>query len=276
MNIDTELTTQVATEAQRSDAERAPRSDVPVLVIEPTNGWRALDVRELWRFRELLYFLTWRDVKVRYKQTVIGAAWAILQPVMTMIVFSVIFGRFAGVPSDGIPYPVFSYTGLLPWTFLSTSISGASASYSSNESLVKKVYFPRSVLPAAAVLAPSRQTSAQTNVTPAQWLALQRAPNFKPGHRLALLSKFSWPFPVDLRVELARNWGYALEFNGYGELINGGLEKDLANPKSVPAQMLAICSSNPGAFKLQVDLDRSWPTNLSRGFWVTKDRKSVV
>lgn len=134
----------------------------------------------------------------------------------------------------------------------------------------------RACLVFALVLALPSPASAQTNVSPAQWLSLQPKPVFKPGHRLPLLSKFSWPFPVELGVELARNWGYALEFNGYGEIINGGLERDLANSNSVPARILAICTNNPGQFRLQVNLDRSWPTDLSRGFWVTNSEGFFV
>lgn len=122
-------------------------------VVEPTRGWIALDLKELWKYRELLYFLTWRDIKVRYKQTVIGAAWAILQPFMTMVVFAVIFGRLMGIPSDGIPYPVFAYTALLPWTFFATAVIRSSASLVNDASMISKVYFPRLILPVAAVLA---------------------------------------------------------------------------------------------------------------------------
>jgi len=110
------------------------------------------DLREFWAYRELLYFLTWREVKVRYKQTILGAAWAILQPVLTMVVFSVFFGRLAKMPSDGIPYPIFSYAALLPWQFFSQSLSSASSSLVGNANLVRKVYFPRMIAPAAGVL----------------------------------------------------------------------------------------------------------------------------
>ena len=105
----------------------APEADLPVTVIRPRRGWQAIDFAELWSYRELLYYLTWRDVKVRYKQTVMGAAWAILQPLMTMVVFSVVFGKFAKVPSDGYPYPVFLYAGLLPWTLFSSAVAKSGA-----------------------------------------------------------------------------------------------------------------------------------------------------
>ena len=123
----------------------------PLTVIQPPTGWQALDLGELWRYRELLFFLTWRDVKVRYKQTALGAAWAVLQPLMTMIVFSLFFGRLAGVPSGGLPYPLFVFAGLLPWTFFANAISGAGQSVVGSESLITKVYFPRLIIPIAAV-----------------------------------------------------------------------------------------------------------------------------
>jgi lipopolysaccharide transport system permease protein len=125
----------------------------PLTVIEPDRGWVSPGFRELWEFRELLYFLIWRDVKVRYKQTLLGGAWAILQPFLTMVVFSVIFGRFAKVPSDGLPYPVFAYTALLPWQLFAHALSESGNSLVMNRHLITKVYFPRLVMPIAAVLA---------------------------------------------------------------------------------------------------------------------------
>jgi lipopolysaccharide transport system permease protein len=122
------------------------------LIIEPPRRWEAIQLGELWAYRELLYFLTWRDVKVRYKQTAIGAAWAVLQPLLTMVVFAVIFGAFIRVPTDGLPYPVFAYTALLPWNFFASSLSRASSSLVNDASLISKVYFPRLLLPVSAVL----------------------------------------------------------------------------------------------------------------------------
>jgi lipopolysaccharide transport system permease protein len=117
--------------------------DAPVRVIEPRSGWMPIGWRELWEYRELLGFLVWRDVKVRYKQTVLGAAWAILQPVLNMAVFTVLFGRWAKMPSDGVPYPLFAFAALLPWTFFSNAIAAASSSLVGNTHLISKVYFPR-------------------------------------------------------------------------------------------------------------------------------------
>lgn len=123
-----------------------------VVVIQPSKGWVALKLAELWQYRELLYFLVWRDVKVRYKQTALGAAWAIIQPFFTMIVFSVFFGRLAKMPSDGVPYPIFAYTALVPWTYFANALGQASNSLVGSGSLIKKVYFPRLVVPLASVL----------------------------------------------------------------------------------------------------------------------------
>ena len=131
----------------------ASAATCPVAVIQPRAGWIAINMRELVEYRELLYFFIWRDVKVRYKQTVLGAAWAILQPLITMIVFSIFFGRLAGMGSDGVPYPLFSYAALVPWSFFATGLSQSSNSLLSGANLLRKVYFPRLVLPIASVLA---------------------------------------------------------------------------------------------------------------------------
>ncbi|HEX9942037.1 MAG TPA: ABC transporter permease [Thermoanaerobaculia bacterium] len=125
----------------------------PVTIVRPSRGWASIGLRELWEYRELLYFLVWRDVKVRYKQTALGAAWAILQPVATMVVFSLFFGRLAGVPSDGVPYPVFSLAGLVPWTFFATGLVQSANSLVGSQNLITKVYFPRLAIPVATVLA---------------------------------------------------------------------------------------------------------------------------
>jgi lipopolysaccharide transport system permease protein len=121
-----------------------------VTVIEPLRGWRMLDWRELWAYRELLWVLTARDVKVRYKQTVLGAGWAVLRPFITMVIFSVVFGQLAKMPSDGFPYPVFVYAGLLPWTFFSSAIGTSAGSLVGASHLVSKVYFPRLIIPLAS------------------------------------------------------------------------------------------------------------------------------
>ncbi len=125
--------------------------EVPVVEIAPPRGWTSLQLRDVWRYRELLYFLAWRDVKVRYKQTVLGAAWAILQPVCTMVVFAVFFGRLAKMPSDGLPYPIFTYAALVPWTFFANGMNQASNSLVAGQNLITQVYFPRLIMPLSAV-----------------------------------------------------------------------------------------------------------------------------
>jgi lipopolysaccharide transport system permease protein len=122
-------------------------------IIQPSQGWKIVDLKELIRSRELIFFMTWRDLKVRYKQTVLGVAWAIIQPVMTMVVFSIFFGGLARVPSDGIPYPLFSLAGLLPWQLFENSLRNASRSLVTNRNMITKIYFPRVVLPLSSVLA---------------------------------------------------------------------------------------------------------------------------
>ena len=121
--------------------------------IKPSYGWAALNLRDLLLYRELIFFLTWRDLKVRYKQTLLGASWAILQPFLTMVVFSIFFGNLAKVPSDGVPYPIFSYTALIPWTLFSKALQDASRSLVANSHMITKVYFPRMILPLSSVMA---------------------------------------------------------------------------------------------------------------------------
>ena len=125
----------------------------PLVVIQPSRGWRLISLKDLWAYRELLFFLTWRDVKVRYKQTALGAAWAILQPLFMMMIFTLFFGRLAGVGSAGIPYPLFALAGLVPWTFFSNAITQSGNSLVGSANLISKVYFPRLLVPAAAMLA---------------------------------------------------------------------------------------------------------------------------
>jgi lipopolysaccharide transport system permease protein len=127
-------------------------SDTPVVIVKPSKGWISLKLKELWEYRELLYFMAWRDIKVRYKQTVLGAAWAIIQPFFTMVIFSIFFGRLAKVPSDGLPYPIFAYAALVPWTFFANGLNQASNSLVGSANLIKKVYFPRLVVPISSVI----------------------------------------------------------------------------------------------------------------------------
>ena len=129
-----------------------PIADISVIRIEPSRGWLSLKLSELWPYRELLYFLVWRDVKVRYKQTMIGISWTILQPLMTMLIFTVIFSYFAKIPSDGLPYPVFAYTALLPWNLFAGALNRCTLSLVGSANLVTKIYFPRLIVPTSAVI----------------------------------------------------------------------------------------------------------------------------
>lgn len=142
--------TVMETELQSTRLLSSPRT--PVLRIEPSRSWLSFGLDELWEYRELLYFLIWRDVKVKYKQTVIGAAWVIIQPLSTMIIFTVVFGHFANMPSDGLPYPVFAYAALLPWNYFASSLNKSVTSLVGNAHLITKVFFPRLLLPVSAVV----------------------------------------------------------------------------------------------------------------------------
>jgi lipopolysaccharide transport system permease protein len=139
-----------ATLTEQGDA--AQTQHAASLLIEPTRGWVSLGLGELWRYRELIYFFIWRDIKVRYKQTILGGAWAIIQPFFTMLIFSIFFGRLAKIPSDSVPYPIFTYTALVPWQFFANGITQSSTSLVSGSNLVTKVYFPRLALPVSKVL----------------------------------------------------------------------------------------------------------------------------
>jgi lipopolysaccharide transport system permease protein len=144
---------QPASPSQKSQASAASSVEtLPEIVFTPPKGWLGLNVRELWTYRELLYFLVWRDIKVRYKQTVLGVAWAVLQPLLTMVVFSIFFGVLGRMSSEGLPYPVFFYAALVPWTYFSSCVRRSSDSLVGSSSLISKVYFPRLVLPLASVL----------------------------------------------------------------------------------------------------------------------------
>lgn len=148
------MTLQELVEPQSGSAVgSSPEEAKPWVRIEPSKGWVSLNLRELWTYRELLYFLTWRDIKVRYKQTVLGAAWAIIQPFFTMLIFALFFGRLAKMPSDGIPYPVFAYVALVPWMFFANGLTQGSNSLVQNANMLKKIYFPRLAMPIATLMA---------------------------------------------------------------------------------------------------------------------------
>ena len=141
----------IAVEAKAEPAHTQSLPEKPLVIIESGKSSVALNLGEMWSFRELLYFLTWRDVKVRYKQTLLGVAWAVIQPLLTTLIFTLFFGKLAGVPSDNIPYPIFAYTGLLLWTFFANSLTNSGNSLVGSSNLITKIYFPRMVIPGAAV-----------------------------------------------------------------------------------------------------------------------------
>jgi lipopolysaccharide transport system permease protein len=151
--VDSSNTQSAAVAGTSGNIASQETSDAPYLRIEPSQGWVSLKLNELWEYRELLYFLTWRDIKVRYKQTVLGAAWAIIQPFMSMVVFTLFFGGLANIPSDGVPYPIFNYTALVPWTFFATALGASSNSLVGSANLIKKIYFPRLVIPISTTFA---------------------------------------------------------------------------------------------------------------------------
>lgn len=127
-------------------------SEVPLVILHPASGWSLMNFRDLWLYRELIFFMTWRDLKVRYKQTILGISWAVLKPFMTMVVFSIFFGQLASMPSDGVPYPIFSFTGVLVWELFANALSVTSRSLVSNAHMITKIYFPRIILPLSSVL----------------------------------------------------------------------------------------------------------------------------
>src|ERR1700693_3669250 len=158
MTPETKLAAETSTVVTPTAGARAAESSFPaheagITVIEPGRGWFSWNLRELGEYRELLYFLVWREIKVRYKQTVIGAGWALLQPVMTMAVFSLFFGRLAHMPSGGVPYPIFFYCALLPWTYFANALGGATGSLVEHQRMITKIYFPRVLLPLSSVIA---------------------------------------------------------------------------------------------------------------------------
>jgi len=129
------------------------KSEVPTVILRPSKGWLGLDLKELWRYRELIYFLTWRDIKVRYKQAVLGIAWALLQPLLTMLISTIVFGVLLKVPSPGMPYPLFVLAALMPWSLFATSLQKSSISLVGNANLITKIYFPRLIIPISSVIA---------------------------------------------------------------------------------------------------------------------------
>jgi lipopolysaccharide transport system permease protein len=162
----------------------APAAPEQVLLIRPSSGWMAINLRELWQFRELIFFLTWRDVKVRYKQTALGAAWAIIQPLFTMVVFTLLFNRLARIDSDGIPYPIFSFVGLLPWGLFTKALTETGRSLVAHRAMITKIYFPRLAIPIASVFGGVVDFALGFVVLIGMMLYYQFAPN--SGYQLSL------------------------------------------------------------------------------------------
>jgi lipopolysaccharide transport system permease protein len=186
--------------------------------IKPASGLAALNLRDLWIYRELIFFMIWRDLKVRYKQTLLGAAWAVLQPLLTMLVFTFLFSNIAKMPSDNVPYPIFSYTALLPWGLFTTALNSASRSLTSNQNMITKVYFPKLILPMASVLAGLVDFAIAFvilfglmfyfHVTPS-WTALWAVPVFLLLAVITALGVALWLSAINVQY---RDVGYALPF----------------------------------------------------------------
>jgi lipopolysaccharide transport system permease protein len=191
--------------------------DQPTVVIESTRGKLRLDLKAVWQYRDLLYLMIWREIKVRYKQTAIGAGWAVFQPLMTMVVFTVIFGKFAKLPSDGVPYPVFALAALLPWTFFNQAITRGGIGLVTHANLLTKVYFPRLIIPLAAVLAPGVDFLVAFVVLVAMMLWFGIAPSwgvlalplFMLLALLTALATSLWLAPVNVRY---RDVGHTIPF----------------------------------------------------------------
>ena len=181
MAVDTSLTSR-----DGSDGPRDTASDVPRLIIRPSTGWTPLDLGGLWRCRGLLYFLVWRDVKVRYKQTLLGIVWAVLQPLLMMVVFTIIFGHFAKISSDGVPYALFTYCALVPWTFFALAFAQATNSLVDNSHLISKVSFPRLIIPLAAALS----TAVDSGISLILLFCMLAAYGTRPTPALAVLPAF--------------------------------------------------------------------------------------
>lgn len=175
------------------------------LVIQPSKGFSSIHLRELWEYRELFYFLVWRDVKVRYKQTILGAGWAIARPVASMVVFTFIFNKLAGFSSEGVPYALFTFSGVLAWNFFSEGLTGASASLLSNSNLISKVYFPRLIVPAAAVL----RGLVDFGIAFVIYLCFAAYYAFAPGWNILL-------FPLAVMWGMIASLGVGLWFTAFG------------------------------------------------------------
>jgi len=196
---------------------------VPVTVIRPSRGWISLNLHDLWEYRELLYFLTWRDIKVRYKQTVLGAAWAIIQPFFTMVVFSLFFGKLARIPSDDIPYPIFSYAALVPWTFFANGLSQSSTSLVASANLIKKAYFPRLVVPISAVISLLLLLALMTSLGVGLWLTAMNVQFRDVRYAIPFLAQ-AWMFATPIAYPsslLDESWRTLYGINPMAGVVEG-------------------------------------------------------
>jgi len=218
------------------------------MLITPPSGLGSIDFRELWAYRELLGFLVWRDVSVRYKQSLLGILWALLTPLITLLIFSIIFGRVAKMPSDGVPYPIFAYAGLLPWLFFSQSLQKASLSMVAERNLLTKIYFPRLIVPMAATLAPLVDLVVASSLLFAMMFHYQLAPNVHSLYLLPLCVVWAWVTALGVG-----SWLSALNvyFRDVGQLIPFVVQvwlyaSPVVYPASlVPANMRWLYALNP-------------------------------
>lgn len=249
------------------------RTETTTTILKPAHGWAALNLGDLWRYRELVYFMTWRDLKVRYKQTLLGASWAILRPLLTMVVFSIFFGGLAKVPSDGVPYPIFAYTALLPWELFVSALNVASRSLVNNSHMITKVYFPRMILPLASILAgvvdflvafvvliglmvyyrisPTTAIwtlplylllTLVTALGVGLWLAALNVLYRDVGYVTPFLTQF-WMFitPIAYGASLVpERWQFLYAINPMVGVVNGFRWAMLGTPQSAPGPMLAV------------------------------------
>jgi len=213
----------------------AESSDVELLIVPPA-GWRPIDFKELWAYRELFGFMVWRDVSVRYKQSVLGILWALLTPLITMLIFSIIFGKVAKIPTDGVPYPIFSYAGLLPWLFFSQSLQKATLSMVAERNLLTKIYFPRLIVPMAATLAPLVDMLIASSVLFAMMFYFQIAPTLHSIYLLPLCVLWAWLTAVGVGTWLSALNVY---FRDVGQLIPFFVQVWLyASPVVYPASLI--------------------------------------
>jgi len=207
------------------------------MLITPPSGWGSIDFKELWDYRELFGFMVWRDVSVRYKQSVLGILWALLTPLVTMLIFSIIFGKVAKIPTDGIPYPIFCYAGLLPWLFFSQSLQKATLSMVAERSLLTKIYFPRLIVPMAATLAPLVDLLIASSVLFAMMFYYDFAPTFHSFYLLPLCVLWAWVTAIGVGTWLS---ALNVHFRDVGQVIPFLIQVWLyASPVVYPASLVS-------------------------------------